>query len=103
MIIAKDLFYSYPGRGEALSDIRFELAEGRILGLIGANGSGKSTFLSLLAGLFSPTKGVLTLGGFTSPGEEKKVRSLAGLVAQDADLQILGATEIGRASCRERV
>ncbi|MFH1137273.1 MAG: energy-coupling factor ABC transporter ATP-binding protein [Pseudomonadota bacterium] len=92
MIIAADLFYSYPGRAEALSDIRFELEAGRILGLIGANGSGKSTLLSLLAGLFSPTKGRLQVGAFSAPGREKEIRSLTGLVVQDADLQILGAT-----------
>ena len=92
MIIAEDLHYAYPGRDAALDGVGFELFQGGILGLIGANGSGKSTLLTLLAGLFAPTKGRLEVGGFPSPGKEKEIRSICGLVVQDAEMQILGST-----------
>jgi ABC-type polysaccharide/polyol phosphate transport system ATPase subunit len=50
---------------EALKGINFELEEGKILGIIGKNGSGKSTMLRAIAGIFSPDKGTINLHGNT--------------------------------------
>lgn len=47
----------------ALKDINLELKPGKIVGLIGENGSGKSTTLKLIAGLIQPTSGVVTVNG----------------------------------------
>lgn len=46
---------------EALKGVSFELEEGKILGIIGKNGSGKSTMLRAIAGIFSPDKGSINL------------------------------------------
>lgn len=46
---------------EAVRGISFEVEKGKILGLIGKNGSGKSTTLRALAGIFSPDKGIIDL------------------------------------------
>ncbi len=48
---------------EAVKGISFELERGKILGFIGKNGSGKSTTLRALAGIFSPDKGTIDLHG----------------------------------------
>lgn len=48
---------------EALKGISFEIEEGKILGIIGKNGSGKSTMLRAIAGIFSPDKGSINLHG----------------------------------------
>lgn len=50
---------------EALKGVSFELEEGKILGIIGKNGSGKSTMLRAIAGIFSPDKGSIDLHGNT--------------------------------------
>jgi len=47
----------------ALDGISFELEEGKILGVIGKNGSGKSTMLRAIAGIFSPDSGKISLHG----------------------------------------
>ncbi len=47
----------------ALKGINFELEEGKILGIVGRNGSGKSTMLRAIAGIFSPDKGMIDLHG----------------------------------------
>ncbi len=51
----------------ALEDISFEVQEGETLGIIGPNGSGKSTILKLIAGVTSPTKGIVNVKGSVSP------------------------------------
>lgn len=48
---------------EALKGVSFEVEEGKILGIIGKNGSGKSTMLRAIAGIFSPDKGKIDLHG----------------------------------------
>jgi ABC-type polysaccharide/polyol phosphate transport system ATPase subunit len=50
-------------RFEALKDVSFELAPGESLGLIGANGAGKSTILNLATGLARPDQGSITVNG----------------------------------------
>jgi biotin transport system ATP-binding protein len=92
MITVNRLDYAFPGGQEALSSVSLSIADGTLVGLIGANGSGKSTLLALMAGLSSPTGGSLVVDGHTSPGEGWAVRAACRLVMQDADLQILGAT-----------
>ncbi len=48
---------------QALKGVSFEVEEGKILGIIGKNGSGKSTMLRAIAGIFSPDKGSIDLHG----------------------------------------
>lgn len=50
---------------EALKGVSFEVEEGKILGIIGQNGAGKSTMLRAIAGIFSPDKGTIDLHGRT--------------------------------------
>jgi ABC-2 type transport system ATP-binding protein len=47
----------------ALEDVSFEVKHGATLGIIGANGSGKSTMLKCLAGILYPNKGSVTVSG----------------------------------------
>ena len=51
----------------ALKDVSFEVKQGDSLGLIGLNGSGKSTMLKTIAGVLKPTKGQVTVGGNIAP------------------------------------
>ena len=47
----------------AVNGVSFEIEEGKILGIVGKNGSGKSTMLRAIAGIFSPDKGTIDLHG----------------------------------------
>lgn len=51
----------------ALKDVSFEVKKGQSLGLIGLNGSGKSTMLKAIAGVLKPTEGTVTVNGNIAP------------------------------------
>lgn len=51
----------------ALKDVSFSINKGDALGLIGLNGSGKSTMLKVIAGVLKPTKGSVQIGGSVAP------------------------------------
>lgn len=51
----------------ALNDISFQVKKGEFLGIIGKNGSGKSTLLKLLALIYEPTSGIITINGSSVP------------------------------------
>ena len=98
-ITAEHLCFSYPtgyGCGKenrVLEDVHFHVANGESVGLIGANGVGKSTLLKLLVGLADGYGGALRVGGLDV---EKKnlaaIRKSTGYVFQDSDSQLFLST-----------
>lgn len=50
-----------------LNDVSFEIKKGEFFGIVGRNGSGKSTLLKLLAGIYSPDKGIVRVNGSLTP------------------------------------
>ena len=59
-IEAVDLHY---GDAQALSDVSLAVEEGEIVAIIGANGAGKSSLISTIAGIYRPTRGRITFEG----------------------------------------
>jgi biotin transport system ATP-binding protein len=74
-----------------LDDVDLRLTERRI-GVIGANGSGKSTFARLLNGLVLPTSGTVLVDGLDTRTAVRAVRRRVGFVFQDPDAQIVHPT-----------
>ena len=58
----KDLTKRY-GKKTALNHINLTLKSGRIIGLLGPNGSGKTTMIKLINGLLTPTEGQVLIAG----------------------------------------
>lgn len=59
----------------ALSDVNLTLERGRIIGLLGPNGSGKTTFLKIINGLLVPDTGKIQIAGMEPGIETKKIVS----------------------------
>lgn len=63
-MLKRQLFYE---EFWALNDVSFEIRKGDSVGLIGMNGSGKSTMLKIIAGVLKPTKGTVETTGTIAP------------------------------------
>ncbi len=75
-----------------LDGVSLRIEEGCFAVIAGANGSGKTTLLRHLNGLLLPTTGTVRVAGFSVPENLVRVRSLVGMMFQDADSQIVGET-----------
>ncbi len=86
--------FAYPGRPPVFVDADFGLEAGDRLGLIGANGVGKSTLLRMLVGLLRPSAGTVAAFGRErrSEADFREVRRRVGLVFQDPDDQLFCPT-----------
>ena len=69
ILSVKDLQVSYGGI-EAVKGISFDVTEGKIVTLIGANGAGKSTTLKAIAGLVKPSAGTIEFKGESITGKD---------------------------------
>ena len=94
IIQLENIVFSYAGGKAVLDDLCFTLEEGTKLGLIGHNGSGKTTMLHIIMGLLKPSSG--TIRAFGKSIETKKdfldVRRKIGFLFQDADDQLFCPT-----------
>ncbi|MFO7635676.1 MAG: ABC transporter ATP-binding protein [Clostridia bacterium] len=85
----ENMSYSYDnGKTFALKDINLEFSEGKAYGIYGKSGAGKSTFLSLVAGLEPPTSGVILYGNrdIATMDRNKYRSSSVGVVFQTFNL-----------------
>lgn len=99
-INAKDLVHEYSRRDEegnvtginrALDGIDIEVKAGDFIAVLGANGSGKSTFAKHLNALLVPTEGTLYVDGMDTSEQKNNlpIRRTAGMVFQNPDNQII--------------
>lgn len=92
IISAASIFFRHPGaETDTLKNCTFSIGRGKLVCLLGVNGSGKSTMLALLAGLFAQREGELTVAGHVLPRESFRLRGKVALVPQDPDVYILGS------------
>ena len=80
-----------PARRAVLTDLDLTLTEPRV-GIVGANGSGKSTFARLLNGLVHPDSGTVTVDGRDTVRDGREVRRRVGFCFTDPDAQIVMPT-----------
>lgn len=113
MIRIRDVSHAFGDR-LVLRDVDLTLRERRV-GIVGSNGSGKSTFARLLNGLQLPTRGQVLVDGLDTRSHGRDVRRKVGFVFQNPDNQIvfpvveedlafgLKNIGLGREAVRERI
>lgn len=74
------------GKEEVLNNIHLTIQKGEVFGLIGPDGAGKSTLLRIIAGLISPTQGIVKVFGKDIAEQGESVRNLIGYLPQGATL-----------------
>ncbi|MGO1167703.1 MAG: energy-coupling factor ABC transporter ATP-binding protein [Janibacter sp.] len=91
LIDVTDVSHGFDGGTPVLRDLSVRLDEPRI-GVIGANGSGKSTFARMLNGLVVPEHGSVTIDGLDTARKGRDVRKRVGFCFTDPDSQIVMPT-----------
>ncbi|HEY8694007.1 MAG TPA: ABC transporter ATP-binding protein, partial [Chloroflexota bacterium] len=83
----RDVSFGYDEPSRALHQVTFRLPAGRVLGVVGRTGSGKSTLMRLAARLYDPTAGDVSLGGVALRDTRlADLRCRVGVVTQDVQL-----------------
>ena len=83
----KRVSFAYDDSNRALSNIDLRIPAGQTVALVGPSGAGKSTMASLLAGLYEPTEGLVTIDGVDLKDvTEQSLRANTAIVTQDTFL-----------------
>ena len=72
------------GKLRALDDVTLHVPTGQVFGLLGPNGSGKTTMVRILSTILAPTSGRATVAGFDVAKQPNQVRHHIGLAGQNA-------------------
>ena len=83
----KNISFGYVEGNETLHNICFKICSGETVGIVGPAGSGKSTILKLLTGLYTPSKGEIYIGGHDIKSYRlEEIRSIMGIAFQSSQL-----------------
>jgi len=87
IIEIRDLVKIYKGSDEpAIKGISLDIHQGEIFGLLGPNGAGKTTTISILCGLFNPSRGSARIDGMDILSNHNAIKKIIGVVPQDVAL-----------------
>jgi biotin transport system ATP-binding protein len=92
LIAIERLSHAFSNGQTSLTDVDLAVPHGQFVVICGANGSGKTTLLRHLNGLILPQKGRVLIDGKPVQTHLKWVRQMVGMVFQEPDNQIVGAT-----------
>ena len=83
LVIIEDLTKKFTPMGlPALDNISATIPAGKIVGLVGPDGAGKTTLIRLIAGLLLPTSGKITVAGLDTVTQAQQIHSLIGYMPQ---------------------
>lgn len=81
MIEVKNLSKFY-GSTKAVNDVSLSIGKGELFGLLGPNGSGKTTIIKMLTGQIKPTSGSIRVHGVDVLEDPVRVRELVGVIPE---------------------
>lgn len=77
----KKMFGGKKREVEAVKNLTLRLEPGEIVGLLGMNGAGKTTTIKMLSTLLIPTSGTVTIDGFDSVKDPKRIKGMVNMIA----------------------
>lgn len=84
MIAVNGLTKRYSGNSElSLKGVDLSVSQGDFYGLLGPNGCGKTTLISIMTGLITASSGSVTVKGFNVSNQMRQVKPMTGLIPQD--------------------
>jgi len=87
IIEIQNLSKTFKGKKEpAVKDVSLKIKRNEIFGLLGPNGAGKTTTISILCGLFTSTRGKVSIDGMDLSDELTHIKQIIGVVPQDIAL-----------------
>ncbi|MTI21335.1 ATP-binding cassette domain-containing protein, partial [Fulvivirga sp. RKSG066] len=75
--------FRFPNGALGLRDVYISEGPGRLIGIMGASGAGKTTLMNVLAGIEQPSKGSIKINGFDINTEKDRIHGVIGYVSQD--------------------
>ncbi len=83
-ICFKNVSFKYPNTNKYIfSNLNITIKQGEKIAIVGENGSGKTTFINLLCGMYEPIKGKITINNQTIKNNESAFRRCLSVVFQD--------------------
>lgn len=68
------------GSFTAVDNISLNIGKGEFFGFLGPNGAGKTTTIKMMTGLFTPTSGLITIGGYDVVKQPNRAKSIIGYI-----------------------
>lgn len=81
--VVDDVSYRFPNGDLGLRNISFAEEHGKLIGIMGASGAGKTTMLNVLSGISAPSEGEIRINGISLHEEREKVEGVIGYIPQD--------------------
>jgi ABC-type multidrug transport system ATPase subunit len=79
----KDLQYTFQTGDTGLRNINFSVNHGKLVGIMGASGSGKTTMLNALSGITAPSEGAVLINGIDLHRQHDQLEGVIGYIPQD--------------------
>ena len=86
-IIINNLSKAYSNGFKALNSVNLNIKKGEIFAMLGPNGAGRTTLISIICGIVKPSSGNVTVDGFNIIDDYRETRSKIGLVPQELTLE----------------
>ncbi|MBN2669639.1 MAG: ATP-binding cassette domain-containing protein [Bacteroidales bacterium] len=80
---AKNIWFQFPNGNYGLRAVNIEEKHGKLVGIMGASGAGKTTLMNVLAGLRNPSDGQVLINGYDLFKDKEELEGVIGYIPQD--------------------